>query len=276
MADSIIESTTVTEQKLPPLDVDLPQLEKEIKLYLNQISQNVIEIGKRLIQAKSLVQHGQWLNWLENNFQLKQRAAQTFMACAERFSNTQTSAYLNQSQMITLLALPNAEETEKFIEQKVAEGTPVENMSVKTLRNEIKQWNSSKEDLDTNQYAEDQSIETIDISDHIAVQHQDSADQSDSNETDDIPYDNSESQQPADETSCDYNEQSAPILEAPTELPDTYLMDTLSSTSSSLINQENYKEILQYFAETNPNQLDVVIQNLTAILNDLQTLLKKD
>ena len=61
MANAIIESTTVTEQKLPSSDVTLPQLETEIKHYINQISQNVIEIGKRLIQAKSLVQHGQWL-----------------------------------------------------------------------------------------------------------------------------------------------------------------------------------------------------------------------
>ena len=93
--------------------------------------------------------------------------------------------------------------------------------------------------------------------------------------SDNIPIDNSESQQSADEISYDYNEQSTPILEAPIELPGIYLMDTLSSTSSSLINQENYRAILQHFAKTSPDQLDVVIQNLTAIVNDLQTLLPK-
>ena len=268
MTDSVIESTTGTEQKLPSPDVTLPQLETEIKYHLNQISQNVIEIGKRLIQAKSLVQHGQWLNWLEQNFQLKERMARNFMQCAERFGNRQTNIDLNQSQMMALLALFNTEETEKFIEQKAAEGTPVENMSVKNIRKEIKQWNSSKEEHDTNQLSETQPIETIDISDHSASQNQDSADQSDSNETDDIPYDNSEIQQLADETSHDY--------EAPNELPDTHLMDTLSGTSSSLINQENYRAILQHFAKTSPDQLEVVIQNLTAIVNDLQNLLQKD
>ena len=271
MADSIIESTTVTEQKLPSSDVTLPQLENEIKHYLNQISQNVIEIGKRLIQAKSFVQHGHWQQWLQNNFQLSQNTAGRFMQVAERFSNSATSQSLNQSQMIALLSLPDAEETKKFIEQKATEGTPVENMSVKTLRNEIKQWKSSREELDTNQHAEDQPIETIDISDRIASQNQDNAAQSDSKDSENIPIDNSESQQPADETLCDYNEQSTPILEAPIERSDISLIDTLSNTSYSLINQENYREILQYFAETNPDKLDVVIQNLTAILNDLQT-----
>ena len=155
-------------------------IETEIKQYLNQISQNVIEIGKRLIQAKSLVQHGQWLNWLEQNFQLKERMARNFMQCAQRFGNRHSYADLNQSQMITLLALPNSEETEKFIEQKEAEGTPVSNMSVKTLRNEIKLWNSSIKELDTNQLSESQPSGTIDISDHIASQNQDSVDQPDS------------------------------------------------------------------------------------------------
>lgn len=271
MANAIIESITVTEQKLPSSDVTLPQLENEIKHYLNQISQNVIEIGKRLIQAKSFVQHGHWQQWLQNNFQLSQNTAGRFMQVAERFSNSATSQNLNQSQMIALLSLPDAEETKKFIEQKATEGTPVENMSVKTLRNEIKQWKSSKEELDTNQHAEDQPIETIDISDRIASQNQDNVAQSDSKDSDNIPIDNSESQQSADEISYDYNEQSTPILEAPIERPDISLIDTLSNTSYSLINQENYREILQYFAETNPDKLDVVIQNLTAILNDLQT-----
>lgn len=276
MANAIIESITVTEQKLPSSDVTLPQLENEIKHYLNQISQNVIEIGKRLIQAKSFVQHGQWQLWLQNNFQLSQNTAGRFMQVAERFSNSATSQSLNQSQMIALLSLPDAEETKKFIEQKATEGTPVENMSVKTLRNEIKQWKSSREELDTNQHAEDQPIETIDISDRIASQNQDNAAQSDSKDSDNIPIDNSESQQSADEISYDYNEQSAPILEAPTELPGIYLMEELSNTSSSLINQENYKETLQCFAKMNPDQLDIVIQNLSTIVNDLQTLFKKD
>lgn len=38
---------------------------------------------------------------------------------AERFGNSQTSANLNQSQMVEMLALPAGEE-EKFIEQKAA------------------------------------------------------------------------------------------------------------------------------------------------------------
>ena len=46
--------------------------------------------------------------------------------------------------MVELLRLP-AEETEKFIAEKAAEGKPVENMTVKTLREEIQQY---KRDID--------------------------------------------------------------------------------------------------------------------------------
>ena len=114
-----------------------PQLTLEIGFYLNQTAQNIIEVGKRLIVMKSFVKHGHWQQWLEKNFQLSQETARKFMRCAERFSKSTTSWILDQSHMFELLSLPDAEETEKFIEQKAAEGTPVEDMTIKELREEI-------------------------------------------------------------------------------------------------------------------------------------------
>ena len=43
-----------------------------------------------------------------------------------------------------MLALPEAE-TEQFIEAKAAEGNPVENMTIKTLREEVQQWKDKAE-----------------------------------------------------------------------------------------------------------------------------------
>ena len=63
--------------------------------------------------------------------------AQNFMACAERFGKTHLNADLNQTQLIALLALPDAEETEKFIAEKAAEGKRVDEMTIKQLRKEI-------------------------------------------------------------------------------------------------------------------------------------------
>ncbi|MBR0301700.1 MAG: DUF3102 domain-containing protein, partial [Bacilli bacterium] len=179
MEDNTTEMETTaltTSESAPPNDINLPQLENEIKFYLNQISQNIIEIGKRLIQAKSLVQHGQWQTWLQNNFQLSQWSAIKFMNCAERFGKLESIPILNSTQMIALLSLPEAD-TEKFIEQKEVAGTPVSDMSVKTLRKEIKQWKSETEKITPVQPSENKNIETIDITSVNSQQNQNTTEQ---------------------------------------------------------------------------------------------------
>ena len=123
----------------PDSSTSLEELTSGIRFYLREMGQNVIEIGKRLILAKSLVRHGEWQAWLEDNFGLKIRSAQNFMAVAERFGKTQSTAFLNRTQMTEMLLLPKGEE-EKFIEEQAAAGRIVAEMSVKTLRIAIQQY----------------------------------------------------------------------------------------------------------------------------------------
>ena len=92
------------------------------------------EVGKRLIQAKSLVQHGHWQNWLNDNFQLSQQTATNFMNVAERFGKIQIDLDFKPTQMIALLSLPDAAETEKFLAEKAAEDKNVADMTIKQLR----------------------------------------------------------------------------------------------------------------------------------------------
>ena len=99
-------------------DNNLPQLELEIKFYLGQTAQNIIEVGKRLIAAKALVQHGHWQNWLNDNFQLTERTAQRFMQISERFSKTVDIDGFQPSQLTELLALPDA--AERIVSNKAA------------------------------------------------------------------------------------------------------------------------------------------------------------
>lgn len=120
-------------------ETSIEKLTAEIQYYLVQMGQNAIEIGKRLTLAKAKLQHGEWQSWLEDNFNLSPNMAGKFMQMARRFGNSATSQNLKQSQMMEMLSLPEVE-TEKFIEQKAAEGTPVEDMTVKKLREEIKKY----------------------------------------------------------------------------------------------------------------------------------------
>lgn len=124
-------------------DNTLEVLTQEIKHYFVQMAQNIIEIGKRLIAAKEILPHGNWQNWLEENFSLTVRTAQYYMAVADRFGNSKTNTYsfLPLSNLKQLLALPTGDE-EKFIAEMASKGTPIEKLSVRKLKTEIKEWKS--------------------------------------------------------------------------------------------------------------------------------------
>ncbi len=118
----------------------------KIQFHLQNMANSAIIIGQELIECKKEVGHGNWANWLKENFNLSQNMAGKFMAIADRFGNSATSQNLNKSQMMEMLSLPTGEE-ENFIAEKAAEGVPVENMTVKQLRAEIKDWKKKAEDI---------------------------------------------------------------------------------------------------------------------------------
>lgn len=87
----------------------------EIRFYKAQTAQGIIEIGKRLLEAKSMLDHGQWLPWLREQAQFSVKAAQRYMQLATEYSNATPVSYLPYSKLLALLAVP-AEEREEFIE----------------------------------------------------------------------------------------------------------------------------------------------------------------
>ena len=46
---------------------------------------HAINAGERLIEAKSALDHGQWLGWLGANCEVSQRSAQLYMRAAAKF-----------------------------------------------------------------------------------------------------------------------------------------------------------------------------------------------
>lgn len=112
---------------------NIQQIETEIILLKNQTAQNIIEIGKRLNEAKELLPHGEWGKWLEEKVEFSQRNANNFMRVAKEFSNSQTYSNLTQSKIFALLDIPQ-EEREEFIENN-----PVEDMTTRELQKVIKE-----------------------------------------------------------------------------------------------------------------------------------------
>lgn len=85
------------------------------------------EIGRRLCEAKDMLSHGEWGNWLKENFEFSERTAQNHMKIFKAYGSTQFSLFgaelktevyadLSVSQALKLLAIPE-EEREDFVEE---------------------------------------------------------------------------------------------------------------------------------------------------------------
>ena len=97
-----------------------------------------LEIGARLIEAKSLLSHGEWLTWLSEKVEFSERSANRFMKLAREWTNPTTLADLGASKALALLALPEPERNE-FMEE-----VPVEDMSVRELEKAIRERDEAR------------------------------------------------------------------------------------------------------------------------------------
>ncbi|EGG33460.1 DUF3102 domain-containing protein [Paenibacillus sp. HGF5] len=96
---------------------------------------SAIEIGEKLIEAKALVKHGDWANWLNENVNYSQSTANNFMRVATEYKelNSQALANLSYSQAVALLSV-KTEEREAFVEENNAA-----EMSARELQAAIKE-----------------------------------------------------------------------------------------------------------------------------------------
>lgn len=58
---------------------------EEIIFYKNVGGQAVIEIGRRLTEAKAQLKHGEWLPWLREKVEFSETSAQNFMRIAREY-----------------------------------------------------------------------------------------------------------------------------------------------------------------------------------------------
>lgn len=111
-----------------PLEV----IETEINFYKNQTATGIIEIGKRLIEAKAQLPHGEWGGWLEEKVEFSHQHAVRFMRIAEEYGNLTPGLNLGYKKMWLLLDLPPEQRTD-FIETN-----NVEDMTTRQLQEVIK------------------------------------------------------------------------------------------------------------------------------------------
>ena len=106
----------------------------------------ILGIGQRLIEAKAMLPHGDWLPWLTERVEFSERTAQSFMRLAREWSNPQALADLGATKALTLLALP-PEERERFMAENHAvdgEEKSVIDMTSRELEKAVKERDEAR------------------------------------------------------------------------------------------------------------------------------------
>lgn len=140
------EAKEVTEERLS-------QLATEIRIYSTNMLINIIEIGRRFEEAKSLCSHGEFGKWCKECTSYEQSMVENYikiyreygggqMNLGGDFTNSQSIAALGVTKLLELAKLP-ADEREDFVEKNNI--TP--DTTVKELKEKIKALESENESL---------------------------------------------------------------------------------------------------------------------------------
>jgi hypothetical protein len=113
----------IEQRRLPVLAVEIGQEVRKAEEAWRDAVGHAINAGEKLIEAKSLVKHGEWLPWLATNFPGSERTARLYMQLA---ANSATVADLpTVREAVALLAGPKQPEPvelddDEAIEREVA------------------------------------------------------------------------------------------------------------------------------------------------------------
>lgn len=97
-------------------DRDIEAITAEILTMKQTAGDAILGIGQRLIEAKAMLSHGDWLAWLTERVEFSERQAQRFMRLAQEWRNPTALSDLGATKALALLSLP-PEEREKFMEE---------------------------------------------------------------------------------------------------------------------------------------------------------------
>lgn len=140
----------LTEKRTPEL------IGAEIRMYVDtgrRISLLCgIEIGRRLVEAKEMLNHGEWLPWLERETEFSNSSAQRYMKLFDEYgasqqglfgpeTNSPTLGNLPISKALALLSVPESDRID------FAEQVDAEHISVRELEEKIREREQKIEEL---------------------------------------------------------------------------------------------------------------------------------
>lgn len=163
---------------------DLGTVTTEIRTLHRQAQQMVlsyaVEIGRRLVEAKALVEYGGWGAYIKEELGYSQSTANNFMRLFEEYGKSQQSLFggatesqtfgnLTYTQALALLAIPAAER-EEFVESH-----DVEDMSTRELEAAIRERDEAKAALQAEKEMSAAMTEQARAADEIAQEAADRA-----------------------------------------------------------------------------------------------------
>ena len=124
-------------------------IEGEILIFKAQASASMLEIGRRLIEAKAQLNHGEFLSWLEEKVEFSVRTAQRFMRIAEGYKESDTVTLLGTRKALALLAFEEVEREEFLAEKHEVNGEEktVQEMTSAELDEAIRARKQAEEEL---------------------------------------------------------------------------------------------------------------------------------
>lgn len=100
---------TPAAQSMEPAARSIELITEEIRFYKQTAATSIVEIGRRLIEAKKQLPHGEWSRWLQESVAFSERSAQNYMRLAEGYGESATVADLGTRKALALLALDENE-----------------------------------------------------------------------------------------------------------------------------------------------------------------------
>lgn len=116
-------------EALKPKDQELVQAKTErIRALMGTTAEGIYEIGKELLHVKTILGHGHFLSWLEDQFEWSERTARNFMAVALKLERPAQNGKICQFAPSALYLLASDSTPEKA--RKEAEKLADEGMQI--------------------------------------------------------------------------------------------------------------------------------------------------
>ena len=118
-----------------------------IKGRLQRTARDIFEIGAMLTEAKARLPHGEWGNWLEQEFEMSDRMARRFMNSADRLLNKTDTLSVLPLSALYLLAAPSTPDA--VVETVAGQAEAGEKVTVKDIKQAIAAHYAPVHDLES-------------------------------------------------------------------------------------------------------------------------------